>query len=282
MRSNLMLPRDRDFALIHAAPSGGQYVLHQLLLAGNHWCKFQLPDRILQQALLELSSQQQQNLKTTKEQFARVWQPGWPNYTQYFSQQQDLPQHCAEILQPLALQFPVNLEDFPGMWHKLLHWVIEYQWAITKPQHWKSTELLVLNNTPNHTQEYQFFEYLPQHLRRVYLFCNDFDSWVQRREFKILLYTDVDTQYKMAVYKNHPLQQLVCRYLQSPAVLQNHRVLPEVARYAIEADAVIYLQDFVNDPTPWLGAVNPAQLSLQQRWLDLHPPSLLQQVGIIR
>lgn len=278
-----MLPLDQDINILYAGGSGGCYFLYQLLLCDQHWAKLELPGPLVQTIVAGLTAQQQSQLRTTRKEFFRIWNPGGPSYPDYFADINQISDEIRSDFERAALQFPMNYEDFPGAWPQVLELAINYQWNIADPGQWKSTEITVNNEFPILEKEYRSYQYLPTRYKRAYLSCSNFDSWKMIPSTKIMLYTDIRSQYALCKFKNTGFmsdQSESELYKVTEVWDRRHMVHTSIIKEFEFADHIVYLQDFVNNQPQFLGPMNPAQIQLRQQWLSLHPPELLKTIGI--
>lgn len=278
-----MLPLDQDINVAYGGGCGGFYFFHQLLLCDRHWAKLKLWPLQKQAVVNSLTQQQQQRLRTTRERFFDVWAPGCPSYPDYFGDQKPIPPHIAEIYHSAALEDPANFEDIPGAWPLARDLAVDYQWSIAHPSEWKKNELLVDNINPVLEKEWQYYQYLPEHYHRAYLFCGGWTQWAAWPGVKVMLFTDIRSQFALCKFKNtqtfqnETADQLPYLY----EIWQDqYQVSADLIEPLGQAQYRVRLQDFVNNQEQFLGPMNSAQQALKQRWLALHPPELLASIGI--
>lgn len=279
--TDLMLPCNQDISIAYAGASGGFYLLHQLLLAGHHWARFLIPDQQLQTWISELTHSQRNQLRATREIYYYYSQSHWPSYPEYFKGADQLNDDLRTACHSMALEEPVNLDDIEGQWPRILEWVVDHQWQITNPRHWKRNEILVNNQHPIPEKEYLYYQNLPQQYHRVRFSCcnfpGDFNAfWDEMPGYKVLLYTDSESQQALSRYKCAGRMPQT----EDTMIYNSHKVFNILKDQFDRVDQVIYLQDFVNNQPQFLGPMNPAQQALKQRWLNLHPPELLASIGI--
>lgn len=248
---------DSDLNVFYSGGSGGFYFLHCLLLNKQHFCFFPRQIDILPHPKLRLSKQDYDNIKD----------PSWLDHEQY------LTQGNAGNLELLSaeLQWAYNPEIAPGWFDQQFDAVHFQNWNINT-QTWKSTEIWPVN-------ERTLESCCPDRDYKIFYTCNDIEQWLTLPGKKIVLYTDIRTQIRLAMYKK------AWKYIASQKTfsktkntIRNSKVYKQcvVDKTAFEAlqhaDESVKLQEFVK--LMLSNTANRQQKQFTQKWLDYHTPDL--------
>lgn len=152
---------------------------------------------------------------------------------------------------------------------ELMDFMIHRQWSSTKSK-WQDNECWPLNHL---TQQ------LANIHNKIYFTCNDVKQWKSLPGHKIIIWTDIRSQIRLAWFKKanwfvkdtkKSLMQhrkLISQLLKDPV----HQTVTE----AREQGTGIKLQDIANS-RHW----NDQQLEFLQNWRQQHPEILLKKIGI--
>lgn len=119
------------------------------------------------------------------------------------------------------------------------------------------------------------------------------DIKINKNPKTIWVYTDVYSQNELAYYKraywyqNKSLKSKMVDLSDRTAEWNNLQVDKAAVDFLNRSDFQVKLQDFVNDPTilidlKLIKQTNQEQMQLLNRWIKLHPPELLEKIGIHR
>jgi hypothetical protein len=175
---------------------------------------------------------------------------------------------------------------------KSINSIVNEQWNVSDHSKWKTSEIWPNNLATLSTAT---------SLARLYFVCN---PDINRKSFitakNLVLYTDIDSQIELAYYKkanwflddrNSSLKIATfkkfadCR-LPSVGNYKEDLVDLSILPFLSNADVVVKLQDLVNSNGSVLEnlleipAINKQQRDLICHWKQLHPPELLQKIGI--
>jgi hypothetical protein len=270
---------DQDLNIFYFGGSGGFYFLHYLLLYNKHYVCFNT-DSVIRQNFLKTSAYLNR-LRLRDVDYANCRDPSWPDYEFYYKNFDQLELLLQQELSELHDQHATNLEYLPGWFDYQLSRVIKHQWEIN-PGAWKSTETWPINDSTlvkcPVDREY-----------KLYYTCNDIDQWLKYPGKKIVLYTDIRSQLRLAFYKKSWKFQIDhCMYksktrsiLKSAIDFRNDWCYEELSRAIALSDQQIKLQEFVQNPKLITGAESTgAQINLHNQWLRNHPVDLLQRCQI--
>lgn len=255
---------DSDLNVFYSGGSGGFYFLHCLLLGRQHFCRFPT----------EINFEYHPDLRLSESSYNNIKDPSWPEYSAYV-QQSSLKN---PELQNAEKQWAINPEVVPGWFDSVFESVHQHNWKIN-PNHWKSTEIWP-NNQGTLNSECDRRPY------RIFFTCNDVESWLQWPGKKIVLYTDVRTQTRLAMYKKAWKYTTAERTYSKTKIslttakpYQGHMVWDKALPALEQADSAVLLQDFVKS---MLGTESTqAQKDFTEFWLAQHPTQLLRRSNLI-
>lgn len=153
---------------------------------------------------------------------------------------------------------------------------LEQQWDIIDPAKWKDNEVW-----PNNAATTSAIT----DRTKLYFNCNDYTNWSNYTQNKLLLYVDLDTQLKLAKYKNAwvynqtavtPNQQKeLLEKIQSNAItIDGKRYFAKLLKLFDCASIKIDLIDLIKNPKLELSkldiVINQRQINLVRRWVELH------------
>ena len=142
-------------------------------------------------------------------------------------------------------------------------------------EHWPNNQNTLL--TPRMHQKY-----------KIYFFCNDIDQWKMYPGKRIVLYTDVLSQLRLALFKRanwffrSTLQindrQIIRKILKNNITkINNEYIHTDLVPAFDSADQIIKIQDLIADPTSVLGiAPTDDHVKFQNHWKSLHPAQLIE------
>lgn len=249
---------DSDLNVFYAGGSGGFYFLHCLLMRKQHFCQFPT----------NLTYEHHPNLRLTETSYNNIKDPSWPNYNYYL-------EHGSGINTELRFaetQWAVNPEVIPGWFDRVCKTVYDHNWNIN-PDHWKSTEIWPVNTGTLNSN-------CVDRPYRIFFTCNDIDSWQKWPGKKVVLYTDIRTQTRLAMYKK------AWKYISSARTFSKTKnslllakphgadLVGDKVKIALDqTDCAVRLQDFVKS---MLGNKSTQQQKdFTEYWLQQHPTALL-------
>jgi len=255
---------DSDLNVFYSGGSGGFYFLHCLLMNKQHFCRFPTKIKYDYHPALRLPESSYNSIKDSS----------WPNYSYYL-------RHGSLDnieLQNAEMQWAINPEVVPGWFDRVFESVHQHNWNIN-PSRWKSTEIWPSNSdTLNSTCD------LRPH--KVFFTCNDIESWLQWPGKKVVLYTDIRTQTRLAMYKkawkytNPEKKYLKTKISLSSAKNYLGELVWDKALPALQqADYTVRLQDFVKSMLD--SKSTQTQKDFTNFWLSQHPTDLLRRCNLI-
>lgn len=263
-----------DLNIFYSGASGGFYFLHYLLLYGNHAVSFPTDPA---EFLSKETPENIRALRISQECYQQCQGPGWPSYNKYLNDFDLLPLALQQELQQLHQSHAANITDFPGWFDHRLKQVIEHNWNISDHTKWKQNEIWPINADTAVSQ-------CSDRTYKIFFTCNIIKDWLKYSGKKTVLYTDLETQLRLAQYKqawvyaggNQPLQSQIDLLHQRAVLYQGHRIYHELESVLDQADHVIYLQDFLHNPDAITHGTSGRQhQQLRQRWLDHHAAGIL-------
>jgi hypothetical protein len=264
-----------DLNIFYLGASGGFYFLHYLLLYGQHAVSFPTdPARFL----AEETQENIQALRLSRSCYQQCRGADWPDYQDYLDKFNSLPRELHNELAQLHQVSAFNVTDFPGWFDRRLDEVVEHNWDIKDHTKWKQNEVWPINadTLASRCSDRPF---------KIFFTCNIIDDWLKYPGKKVVLYTDIETQLALAKYKQawvyaggrDPSDSQLLQLMQRAVDYQDRRVYHELAAVLPQADHVVYLQDFIQDPdTLTRGKSTLAHHQLQQRWLNNHAGGVFQ------
>lgn len=261
---------DSDLNVFYPGGSGGYYFLHSLLLMNQHYCLFGFNN---EGVVLTATNDPHPDLRITESTYNNIKDPSWPDYNQYL-----LNGNCgnAELIDA-ECKWAFNPEVSPTWYDKELDLVRSYQWNID-PLQWKNTEVPPSNKRTISAA-------CVSRKYRIFYSCNVISHWIGWPGKKILLFTDLETQIRMSMYKrawlynnttSHPIS-ITKGLLKNAKTYNGHRVSADMYRALQYADQVVYLQDYVKS---MLNSEDESQKKFTQFWLGLHPADLLRRCNL--
>lgn len=262
---------DSDINLLYFGGSGGFFLLHLLLLEGTYFCELPstLQDR---QDFFEIHPELKSKIRINKQVYDAIKGTSWPEYEVYYNNFEDIALEIQNELDEFTISAQNNLHSIDQWVDFLLRKIINKQWDIQTSNEWKQNE-----SWPNNDFTFTTRTNAKQH--KIYFHCGDVNNWIKFPGKKLLLYTDIETQYKLAEAKSawifNPDEPFkIGENVLGSAftdTLNNHTVSSEVKRSAEFADEIIYLQDILRDAKYYLGiSENPEQQEFITNWINLH------------
>lgn len=169
-----------------------------------------------------------------------------------------------------------NIETAPGSFEKNFQLVHTHQWNLKLDQ-WKSTEVWPVNSKTRMTT-------CVDRPYKIFLTCNRVAEWLTFPGKKIVLFTDVRTQIRFAMYKKAWEYNKPSTFSRTKNILRTAKKYKEYDVSAaafnalVHADQSIYLQDFVKEMSSKI-ATNQQQ-NFTRHWLSNHPDMLLDRCGL--
>ena len=274
-----------DLNVLYFGASGGFYLLHHILLYRKHFVYFGLQTRLeIQEKFAQTVSEDSlSRIRLSKNGYADCRDPGWPSYDDYVRDLSFFNNEQKQELEILHKKWGDNWHTVPGFVDSTVDYVIAKQWTQTGAAG-KSTEIWPSNSSTLMVNpvDRQY---------KLYFHCNEIEDWLACAGKKIILYTDIQTQLRMAWCKKAfwfvvPDQNFVKQskiQLRRAKNWNNVQVMPELVTGVFsKADQIIYLQDLLNQPEKVFGIPsNAEQLKLREKWISLHPPILLKKSKIL-
>jgi hypothetical protein len=230
----------------------------------QHFCQFPT----------DLEYEYHPDLRLTETSYNNIKDPSWPNYSYYFVH----GSKNNEELRTEEMRWASNPEVVPGWFDRVYKSVHSHNWKINR-EHWKSTEIWP-NNQGTLNSNCKDRSY------KIFFTCNDLESWLQWPGKKIVLYTDVRTQTRLAMYKKawkyiNPEKKFskTKNVLLSAKNYNGDLVVDKVKIALDQADSAVRLQDFVKS---MLGTESTQeQKDFTKCWLSQHPVDLLHKCNLI-
>lgn len=248
---------DSDLNIFYCGGSGGFYFLHCLLLNKQHFCFFPRQIDILPHPALRLNQQDYDNIRD----------PSWPGYDKYLT----LGNAGNPELISAELQWAHNPEIVPGWFDQQFDTVHFQNWNIDT-QSWKSTEIWPEN-------ERTLTSFCPYRNYKIFYTCNDIDQWLTLPGKKIVLYTDIRTQLRLAMHKkawvyvrNQTMSTSTKNKIRNSKIYKQCLVDTTVHDALLQADESVKLQEFVK--LMLSNTANQQQQNFTQKWLNYHTPDL--------
>lgn len=255
---------ESDLNVFYAGGSGGFYFLHCLLMQKQHFCQFPT----------NLTYEHHPDLRLAETNYNNIKDPSWPDYNYYL-------EHGSGINTELRFaetQWAINPEVIPGWFDRVYKTVYDHNWNINT-DYWKSTEIWP-NNAGTLNSNCVDRPY------RIFFTCNDVDSWQNWPGKKLVLYTDVRTQTRLAIYKKAWKYTNAGRiYSKTKASLlsaeyYNGDLVWDKVKIALKhADCAVRLQDFVKSMLD-VGTTQQ-QKDFTKFWLSQHPVELLRKCKLV-
>lgn len=249
---------DSDLNVFYGGGSGGFYFLHCLLMKQQHYCQFPT----------NLTYEHHPDLRLAESDYNNIKDPSWPDYSYYLI-------HGAASnteLYSAELQWAINPEVIPGWFDRVYKAVHDHNWNINTDR-WKSTEVWPNNKGTLHSK-------CVDRPYKIFFTCNDVDYWQRWPGKKVVLYTDIRTQTRLAMYKkawkytNPGKKFLKTKNNLLSAEYYNGDLVGEKVKIALDqADCAVRLQDFVK-------SMLNVESTQQQKdftkfWLSQHSANLL-------
>lgn len=252
-----------DLNIFYSGGSGGFYFLHCLLLRKQHFCCFPYHHSHGHHAQLRLGQQDYENIKD----------PSWPRYENYSV----LGNQGNKELKDAETQWAYNPEVIPNWANQQFELVHQHNWNLNLQQ-WKSSEIWP-NNERTLNSNCSGRQY------RIFFNCNDVEKWLQLPGKKIVLFTDIKTQIRLAMFKKAWLYSnlensisITKSTIRNAKIHKGCLVYHRVFDLVDHAEHTIKLQDFVKDMLS--NPVNSDQYRFTQQWLNYHPSDLLDKCSL--
>lgn len=272
-----MIDINQDLSIFYSGGSGGFVFLHWILLFDQHHCS--LPaDPMVSKKYREKYHHRQ---RLDESNYLDIKDDSWPDYADYQKNFDSLD----ELIQTeTARQYLLHADDrnlIKEWYDENLQAVIKNQWNINGP--WKSTEHRPDNNATLKTT-------CVHRPYKVYFFCNDHSSWKSAPGKKILLYTDIRSQLRLAHFKqawvffdkpSHQWHGIMRKSLQQSIFYRGTQINNNLQQAFEIADDYITLQQFLLCPSIFFNREHNAnQKKLTKNWAQLHPQKLLHKIGL--
>lgn len=188
-------------------------------------------------------------------------------------------QHWCALDLPTAAEHSCTDQDFDSK----LKSIIDHQWSIPTTSKWKQNEVWPDNSVT-------LAQAAPRPYK-VFLTCMTPypGSWPDLPGKKVLLYTDINSQIRLAAAKKaiwfrdgkRLSKTQIKKFIQQAFAANNHKIYHRLQPYFDTADYTICLQDLMARPELVLGAaVTDQHRQFTQHWKNCHPVSLLEKTGL--
>jgi hypothetical protein len=210
-----------------------------------------------------LGQQDYENIKDTS----------WPTYENYCV----LGNQGNKELKDAETQWACNPEIIPNWSNQQFELVHQHNWNINT-QSWKSSEIWPDNERTlaSNCCDRQY---------RIFFNCNNVEKWLQMPGKKIVLFTDIKTQIRLAMFKKAYIYNNLENSISiTKSMIRNAKkykgcmINRSVFDLLDHADHVVKLQDFVQDMLR--NPFNTDQRRFTQQWLKYHPLDLLGKCGL--
>jgi len=256
---------DSDLNVFYAGGSGGFYFLHCLLLNKQHFCHFPRQIDITLHPVLRLEKTDYDNIKTNTQ---------WPSYEEYLI----LGNAGNPELISAEQQWAFNYEMVPGWFDKQFDVIHSKNWNIN-PQAWKSTEIWPRNQDT-------LVRSCTDRKYKIFYTCagviDDVEEWLKWPGKKIVLYTDIRTQLRLAMSKkawyyykaknNQDKINIIKKEIRQSKVYKQCDVGLTAFEALQHADESVKLQDFIKLMSS--DAANKQQQQFTHQWLNYHSHDL--------
>jgi hypothetical protein len=151
--------------------------------------------------------------------------------------------------------------------------------SVDRLENWKKTELWPDN---------KLLEKIKSKKRKIYFYCGDFPSWIKQEGFKLILWTDIHSQLRLACAKKASFfrEDFPISRIKKVIKTSKNNIIKEVYDNLELADANVKLQDImtVNGLEKFLDSlglkITEKNVEFLNQYLKLHPPMLLKKIGI--
>jgi len=274
---------NNDVNIFYTGGSGGFFLLHNILLLNKHnIC-------VHSQAMNQSYINSKGTLLLDKDNFDTFKRLGWPSYEEYYNLNVCNKNYISKIndytLQEISTVEKINgsighhLQDYMDF---VIDFLIKNQWTETGSK-WKWSEIWPDNLKTLET-------YFHNHRKfKIYFTCNDIDQWVTYPGTKIVLYTDLKSQIRLAWYKkanwfcDKHFHKMIETKKMIKHLIQTHDIQNQIHTLTKKAinicDYAIKLQDIIHSPDKF-HFVTQAHKDLKFRWLQNHPNHLLKKCHI--
>jgi hypothetical protein len=273
---------NNDLNIFYSGASGGFYLLHYLLLFNQHWCVLEFPTA-LQHVLEQGSQAQKDQLRLSPGAYADCAGPDWPDFKEY---NRLYPNICEPAKSELALLHTkwAGVDHVDQGFDTKLKLIFDHQWTIKTTSKWKQGEVWPDNPAT-------LREPAPPRPYKIYFTCmgTESDIWPDLPGKKVLIYTDIKTQLRMAKSKNanwfnnnkHQSITQIKKFMRQSFTVNDQKIYHRLQPYFDGADHVICLQDLVANPEAVLGVpVTDRHRQFTQHWKNCHPLELLQKTRL--
>lgn len=273
---------NNDLNIFYSGGSGGFYLLHYLLLFKQHWCALGFPPA-LQHIIAQGSQAQKDQLRLSPKSYADCAGPDWPAYEEYNRSYPAISEPAKSELEALHAEWAANVDYIDQGFDTKLKLVLDHQWNIETTSKWKQQEVF-----PNNSATLSDPSPRPH---KIFFSCMHIDSdiWPDFPGKKVLLYTDINSQLRLAGAKkanwyNHgkrPSITQVKKFLRQSFTVNDQKVYSRVQEHFAAADYIICLQDLIARPEAVLGhAITDQHRQFTQHWKSCHPAELLQKTRL--
>jgi hypothetical protein len=210
------------------------------------------------------------DLRLSKTSYENIRSSQWPEYDWYFKN----GNNNNDELIAAEIQWAQNPEVVPGWFDQQFELIHSHQWNID-PNWWKSTEVWPDN-------ENTLMSKCVDRPYRIFFTCADVNQWLSLPGKKIVLFTDVETQLRLAMYKKAWVYPVtfsgIKKALRVSKKHKNFNVSRLTSDALVYAEESVYLQDFVKEMLS--GAATGQQQRFTKQWLSSHPASLLNRCNL--
>jgi hypothetical protein len=291
---------DQDHNIFYLGGSGGFFLLHYIMLYGKHYSFLRLSEddktSVENNYKIKLLNNDKEELlkyRCSESYYKAMKGADWPSYDEYLEiNLSNLPNTIQQEIFAVHLNEPRsynNIEVSRDWVDYKFDYIFNKQWK-SQGRDWKKFEIWPENNWTRSNQQWQG--------NKIYFSCcpgTKIEDWTKWPGKKILLWTDLDTQIRMNLYKragefrkkiNFPIDSLsavkteVKKLKDKSIQINGETVHPLIGQVWDLADYRIKLQDLILS-NPFNVDPLPKQVKFKQQWLSLHPSLLLKKSGFL-
>jgi hypothetical protein len=273
-----MIDVNQDLNILYFGASGGFVFLHWLILLDRHYVSLPNDESVTK----KFREKFHETMPLDKTSYDSIKDPSWPDHAAYLKDFANLPENVKQETSTHYLNYADDIDNIHEWYRANCEAIIDKQW---KPSHWwKSTECW-----PDNTRTLQTF--CAHKSWKIYFTCNEIETWLTFPGIKILLYTDLKTQSRMAAFKRawycHPDGNL--SYIQSIKKLFKHQavefdgdlVFDQVLEASRHSNHNVKLQTFIMNPLLYFASYHDNyQKKLLSTWIRMHPKKLLAKISL--
>lgn len=263
-----------DLNIFYIGGSGGFFLLHNILLNDQH--NIAIRDLNIESSFKK-DNPDNCTLELWQDDYERLKGVDWPSFSDYQNHKQSLTKKVLNAIHESEKKHGLNAYRSPGYMQYVIDYVILNQWNV-KGVNWKSKEVWPNNKCTEQT-------IFSVDKNKIFFTCNDIDDWLRLPGKKIVLYTDVRSHLRLALYKKsnwflsknlnyNYFRKIVSEEIKNAVEFNNIRITNNTARALDYADDCIYLQELINNPEIF-NFTSTRHKDLHNKWLNNHPSKLL-------